>query len=101
MKFPATIAAASLTILGSVPAVAQGGGYYVATPKTEVAQAKFITRSALWKCSGGTCTAGKVAERDAVLCEVVARKVGELSAFTVGGAAYSEESLAKCNAKAK
>lgn len=101
MKVLASIAAASLALLGSVPAVAQGGGYYVATPKGEVARTSFITRSALWKCADGVCAAGKVAERDAVLCEVVARKVGALSAFTVGGTAYSEESLAKCNAKAK
>ena len=100
MKVLATIAAATLTLSGTAPAMAQSG-YYRATPKTEVAKASFITRSALWKCADGVCTAGKVAERDAVLCEVVARKVGGLSAFTVGGTAYGEESLAKCNAKAK
>ena len=100
MKVRATIAAATLTLLGAMPALAQGG-YYQATPKAEVAKTSFITRSALWKCADGVCTAGKVSERDAVLCEVVARKVGALSAFSAGGTAYSEESLAKCNAKAK
>ena len=99
MKLLASLAAASFAVAGT-PALAQGS-YYVATPKAEVAKSSFITRSALWKCSGGTCAANKVAERDAVLCEVVARKVGGLSAFTVGGTAYSDESLAKCNAKVK
>ena len=101
MKVLAMIAAASVAILGTVPATAQTGSYYVATPKAEVARTSFITRSALWKCADGTCSANKVAERDAVLCEVVARRVGVLSAFSVGGTAYGEESLAKCNAKAK
>ncbi len=101
MKVLATIAAASLTMLGAVPAIAQGGAYYTATPKGDVAKSSFITRSALWKCAGGVCSAAKVGERDAVLCEVVARKVGGLSAFSVGGTAYTDESLAKCNAKAK
>ncbi|MES2336868.1 MAG: hypothetical protein V4537_02085 [Pseudomonadota bacterium] len=101
MKVLATIAGVSLTLFGTLPALAQAGGYYVATPKGEIAKTSFITRSALWKCADGVCSAGKVAERDAVLCEVVARKVGALSAFTVAGTAYGEESLAKCNAKAK
>lgn len=100
MKFLASLAVASLALAGT-PALAQGSGYYVATPKAEIAKTSFITRSALWKCDAGVCSANKVAERDAVLCEVVARKVGALSAFTVAGTAYSEESLAKCNAKAK
>ena len=101
MKITTIIATAVLSFTAGAPAFAQVGGYYVATPKTEVAKSSFITRSALWKCNGGTCSAGKVAERDAVLCEVVARKVGGLSAFTVGGTAYTDESLAKCNAKVK
>jgi hypothetical protein len=101
MKVLATIAGASLALFGALPALAQSGGYYVATPVGDVATTSFITRSALWKCAGGVCSAPKVAERDAVLCEVVARRVGTLSAFTVGGTPYGEESLAKCNAKAK
>lgn len=100
MKILASIAAASVALVGTVPAVAQTG-YYTATPKGEVAKMSFITRSALWKCADGVCSASKVAERDAVLCEVVARKVGTLSAFSVGGTAYNEDSLSKCNAKAK
>ncbi len=101
MKILTSLAAASLSLVGAAPALAQATGYYTATPKADVVRDKFITRSTLWKCAGGVCAASKSAERDAVLCEVVARKVGGLSAFTVAGTAYSEESLAKCNARVK
>lgn len=101
MKVLASIAAASVAILGSVPAVAQGGGYYTATPKGEVTKTNLVTRSALWKCANGVCAAPKVAERDTVLCELMVQRVGALNAFTVGGTAFGDDALAKCNARAK
>ena len=36
-----------------------------------------------------------------VPCEVVARKVGELTAFTVAGTPLDADALAKCNTRAK
>ncbi|WP_326525587.1 CC_3452 family protein [Sphingomonas sp.] len=101
MKVLASIAAASLALLGAAPALAQGGAYYTATPKSAVTKSSVVTRTALWKCADGLCTAPKVSERDAVLCELVAQRVGGLSAFTVGGTAYGDDALAKCNARVK
>lgn len=101
MKFSAIIAAAALSAVGAVPAIAQGGAYYTATAKGEVTRASVITRGTLWKCAGGVCTAKKAGERDGVLCELVVQRVGELSSFTVAGTPLGEDALAKCNARAR
>jgi uncharacterized low-complexity protein len=95
------VAAASLMIAGTAPAQAQSGAYYSATAASPVKKTSVVTRSTIWKCSEATCTAGKAAERDATLCTMVAQRVGELSAFTVNGTAFTGEALEKCNAAAK
>jgi hypothetical protein len=96
----ASIAVTALALLGAVPAVAQGA-YYTAKPTTEVTKASLVTRSTIWKCAGGVCLAPKSADRPAIMCELVARNVGKLDAFTVGGTAFDEAALTKCNARAK
>ncbi|URW75923.1 hypothetical protein M9980_01445 [Sphingomonas donggukensis] len=93
------IAAASLAILGSVPAVAQS--YYTAKPAAELKKASLVTRSTLWKCADGVCAANKAGERDSVLCELVVQRVGKLESFSAGGAAFAPEALDKCNARAR
>ncbi|MFZ5748310.1 MAG: CC_3452 family protein [Pseudomonadota bacterium] len=81
---------------------AQGpSGYYTATPVTAPAKASLVTRTTVWKCGEGVCAAAKSSSRDAVMCELLAREIGKLSAFTVAGAAFDDEALAKCNAKAR
>ena len=92
--------AAILAVAGTTPAVAQAG-YYTATPKAELTKTSLVTRSTMWKCAAGTCTAPRAGERDAVLCELVVQRVGALSSFTVAGTAFGDEALAKCNARAK
>ena len=44
--------------------------------------------------------AAKAPERDIVLCQLVAQRVGKLTSFTVGGQALDADTLSKCNAKA-
>jgi len=98
-------AAAAAATLALVPAggIAQGApNGYAATPITAPAKASFITRSTLWKCNGGTCTAAaNGSTRDAIACELVAREVGKLSAFRANGTEFDAAALEKCNAKAR
>lgn len=102
MKTFAALAVSALAVLGAVPAVARPAtGYYTATPKAAFDKPTLVTRSTLWRCADGLCIAGKGAERDSVLCELVVQKVGALTSFTVGGAALAEDDLAKCNARAR
>lgn len=74
-------------------------GYYVATPLAKVEKTKLITRSTLWLQQNGAFVAARAPERDAVLCQLVARNVGGLAAFSVGGKAYDAAQLDKCNGK--
>ena len=60
-----------------------------------------VTRSTVWKCGDGVCTAGKANTRDNIMCELVAREVGQLSAFRANGTEFDAEALAKCNTKAR
>jgi hypothetical protein len=96
-----SIAAAAVALLGAVPAVAQGGAYYVAKPAAELKKASIITRNTVWKCRDGVCLAPKSADRPAIMCELVAREAGKLELFTVAGAQMDAAALDKCNARAK
>ncbi len=98
MKLFATIAAA--TLFGSA-AIAAPADVYVATPAAPTAKSSFITRSTVWRLQNGAFVAAQAPERPAVLCELVARQIGTLASFSVGGTAYDAEQLARCNAKAK
>ena len=104
IRFHAVAAAAAAT-LALIPAAsfaqAAPRGYYAATPATAPEKASLITRSTLWKCGGGVCTAAKANARDNIMCELVARELGELSAFRANGSDFDAEALAKCNAKAR
>lgn len=100
----ATVAAAAAAMLAIAPATAaQGGprGYYAATPVTAPTKTSLVTRSTIWKCDAGTCTAAKANARDNIVCELVAREVGQLTAFRANGAEFDADALAKCNAKAR
>ncbi|KQN25563.1 hypothetical protein ASE86_04905 [Sphingomonas sp. Leaf33] len=100
MKIVAGIAAALVTLTSAAPALAQAN-YYSATPKAAFAKSSVVTRSTMWKCVDGTCTAARAGERDAVLCELVVQRVGALASFSAGGTAFGDEALAKCNARAR
>lgn len=73
--------------------------YYVATPLAKVEKTRLITRSTLWSQQNGAFVAARAPERDTVLCQLVARDVGGLASFSVGGKAYDAAQLEKCNGK--
>jgi len=100
MKLLVSFAAAAFAALSPTPALAQGGGYYTAKPATAPTRSSVITRNTVWKCADGACSARKGSDRDSILCELVVQRVGTLESFTAGGAAFSQDALAKCNARA-
>lgn len=91
---------ASAALLAAAGVQAETGPYYSATPTAASAKAHLITRSTAWSQQGGTFVAARAPERDMVLCQLVARDVGQLSAFSAGGKAYDADQLTKCNGKA-
>jgi hypothetical protein len=96
-------AAIAPMLLGSTIAnarTAEGPGYYTATPVETPSKNSLITRDTVWKLHDGAFNAAKAPEREIVLCQLVAQRVGKLSSFTVGGQAVDADTLAKCNAKA-
>ena len=98
-KFVTLVAAALVgsTMIAATADAQVSGGYYVATPAAQPAKSTLITRSTPWSLRGNAYVAARAPERDAVLCQLVARKIGELSGFTVAGKAYDADQLAKCN----
>ena len=95
-------ALALTTVLGSTVALAQpsGPGYYTATPVEAPAKTSMITRDTVWKFRDGAFTAAKAPEREMVLCQLVAQRVGKLQSFSVAGTAFDTAALDQCNAKA-
>lgn len=93
-------AALATSMLFASAAFAQTGGYYAATPTTAPTKASVITQGTLWKCTDGVCTAPKSTQRDSIMCELVAKRVGTLTTFTVAGAPLPAEALTKCNERA-
>jgi len=95
-------AAAATLALAPVSGFAQTTrGYYSATPAAAPAKSSVVTRSTVWHCGEGVCTASKATSRDAIMCELVAREVGTLNAFSANGTAFDADKLAKCNTAAK
>ncbi len=88
------------SVLFATAAIAQTGGYYTATPATAPTKASVITQGTLWKCTDGVCSAPKATQRDSIMCELVAKRVGTLTTFTVAGAPLAAEALTKCNERA-
>ena len=64
-------------------------------------KATLVTRTTVWKCGEGVCTAAKTTSRDAIMCELVAGEVGKLSAFRANGQEFDTAALEKCNARAR
>jgi uncharacterized low-complexity protein len=97
------LAAAATLALAPTAGFAQGtpSGYYAATPVSAPAKASLVTRSTIWKCGAGACTAAKANARDNIMCELLVREVGKLSAFRANGTDFDAASLEKCNSKAR
>lgn len=94
-------AAATLALFAAAPVAAQGGAYYTATTTAPAKKPSLVTRNTIWKCDDTVCTAGKAPDRDAVVCAMIAQRVGPLAAFTVNGTAFADDALEKCNGGAK
>ncbi len=92
--------ATSVMLLSATAGHAQPTGYYNATPVTAPTKVSVITSGTLWKCNGGVCSAQKATQRDPIMCQMVVKRVGTLSAFTVAGTAFDADALAKCNSAA-
>lgn len=101
IRFLPVAALAATTLLLAPASLAQTARGYSATPVAAPTKASLVTRSTLWKCADGVCTAAQATSRDAIVCELVAKEVGALSSFTAKGQAFDADALAKCNAKAR
>ncbi len=88
-------------VIAAGAAQAAPTGYYAATPAAAPAKSSLMTRDTPWRLQGGTYVADRAPERADVLCQLVAGRVGQLSAFSAGGASFDADALARCNAKAK
>ena len=93
------IAIATLVALTAAPALATP--YYHAQPLAATEQGRFVLRDTVWTCGDDGCAAGESNSRPAIVCAVLAKEVGVLSRFSVGGEEISPEALEKCNEKAR
>lgn len=72
--------------------------YYTAELAAPAAEARSIIDGMVWYCEGTTCRATKSNSRPINVCKRLSKDMGEVTAFTVKGAAITDEELAKCNA---
>ncbi|KQM85396.1 hypothetical protein ASE67_13330 [Sphingomonas sp. Leaf23] len=99
MKTFVLLAAAALAL--PVGATAQPVRGYSAVPATAPTIAGMMTRSTPWKCAGDRCTTNRTEGSPLTMCQLAAKELGMLTAFTANGEAFAAEQLAKCNARAK
>ncbi|GAA4766522.1 hypothetical protein GCM10023219_09830 [Stakelama sediminis] len=90
-----------LLTAAATPALAAGGSYYRATPAGQPKDAQFITRTTIWSCADGACTAPESGSSDQVMCRLAARKIGTLNAFEADGKPFDDKQLKSCNAHAR
>ena len=95
-----TALAASALLFAAVGHAATPG-YYAATPAAQPTKASLMTHATPWRLQNGAYIADRAPERAEVLCQLVARDVGQLSGFTAGGAGFDADALAQCNAHAR
>jgi hypothetical protein len=77
------------------------GTQYRAEPAAPPVAARLVVKDVLWKCGAGGCVAPQGNSRPAIDCPALAREVGTLRSFTVGGQPLDSAALGKCNAKAR
>ncbi len=94
------IVASAATLAAAGVQAQPAGAYYVATPAAAPTKARLITRSTAWHVENGALVAARAPERDAILCQLLARDVGGLTAFSAGGKTFDAAQLGACNAKA-
>ena len=72
-----------------------------AVPATAPTIAAMMTRSTPWKCGGDRCVTTRTEGSPLTMCQLAAKELGTLTAFTANGEAFAAEQLAKCNTRAK
>jgi hypothetical protein len=77
------------------------GAQYRAEPATPPTAARLIANGMVWKCGAGGCMAPQGNSRAAIDCAALAREVGTLRSFTIGGQPLDSAALGKCNARAR
>jgi len=80
------------------PAQANGAVFYTAQLAAPTAERTSIISGVAWQCDGTSCVAAKSNSRPVVVCQRVARELGEVTNFTAEGKALDTEALARCNA---
>jgi hypothetical protein len=93
--------AAFLLAASLLDGAAFAGTQYRAEPAAPPAAARLIVKEIVWKCGAGGCVAPQGTSRPAVDCSALAREIGTLRSFTVGGQPLDSAALGKCNAKAR
>jgi hypothetical protein len=89
----------ALSLLGGTAFAS--GVQYRAEPAASPAASRLIVREIVWKCGSGACVAPQGNSRAAIDCSALAREVGTLRSFTVGGQPLDSAALGKCNAKSR
>lgn len=89
-----TAGAAATALPADVDAREGGAVAELAAPATV---AETIAGGVLWRCEGTTCVAATPRERPLRACRELAREVGQVTGFAVGGKALEEDKIARCN----
>lgn len=70
----------------------------VATLSTTTAKQKPVLASIIWQCEATTCTSVSTTKSSASsACRAVARRFGQVVAFTGNKGEFDQEQLAQCN----
>jgi hypothetical protein len=77
------------------------GVQYRAEPAVTPAADRLVIKDIVWKCGAAGCVARQGNSRAAIDCSALAREVGTLRSFAVGGQPLDSAALGKCNARAR
>ncbi|MXP10252.1 CC_3452 family protein [Pseudoblastomonas halimionae] len=106
MTLPRSLSLAAIAMVGAVstfaataPAQAVFAPYYAAELATPVEKPTTdIQKGLLWDCEGNSCVAAKKnRSRDMIVCQRLAGKFGDVTAFRAANKVFDEADLAKCN----
>ena len=95
----AAASALSATLLFVAPQAhaATNGSYYKAELAQPTAAKPELLRSVFVKCEGTSCRAPMASTAPKNMCISIARKFGEVSAFTAGERVFTADEIAACN----
>lgn len=73
------------------------GPYYTVELAAPAEESRNVVRGTIFVCEGTSCIARKGSSRPVVMCERLAREVGEITKFNANGKDLPADKLAKCN----